>query len=196
MNCDVNYSYSPAFQAQLKVKGLDLDAKKLQQVCEIVENKSQHYAGDVVDLSEMAVQRDDGSFFSSTNFALNGKDVGVAVTKDFKEFFENNPVNDVAKTLLRVFKKGKANEIFENHMRFIKRNIKSAMCGELQSVTKFKATATRKDFQKAQIQENLLLSYRSRINNLREQRKNLENLHDEISEKIIDTPISSIMYWD
>jgi ABC-type oligopeptide transport system ATPase subunit len=194
--CDVRYSNAPAFQAQLRVKGLKLDAEKLAQVNEIVMNKSQHYADDVLELSEFSVQRDDGSFFKSTNFEMNGIDVGVAVSKDFKDFFENNSVNDVAKALLRVFKKGKANEIFENRIGSITKNIRSAMVGKLESAEKFNAAFERDNYSEARVQRNLLTSYRNRINTLKEQRKNLENLHEEISEKITDTPISSIVYWD
>ena len=197
MDCrDVNYSYSPAFQAKLKVNDLNLNAKKLKQVCEIVENKSQQYSDDVLDLSEMIVRRDDGSVFSSTNFSLNGQDVGVAVTKDFMEFFDNNSAIDVSKALLRVFKKGKANEVFQNRIHCIKENIKSAISGELLSADKYKAAIKRKDFLQAQIQEILSLSFKNRVKSLEGQRKNIENLHEEISDKITNTPISSIMYWD
>lgn len=197
MDCrDVNYSYSPAFQAQLRVNGLKLNANKLEQVSEIFENKSQHYLEDVLDLSEMTVRRDNGSVFSSTNFSLNGEDVGIAVTKDFREFFDNNSAKDVAKALLRVFKKGKANEIYENRLRFIKKNIRSAMLGEMQSSEKYNLAVAQNDFSNAKIQENLSLNHKNRVKALEEQRKNLKKLHGEISEKITDTPISGIIYWD
>lgn len=197
MDCrDVRYSNSPAFQAQLKVKNLKLDAEKLAQVNEIVEKKSQHYAKDVLELSGLRVSRDDGTVFHSTNFSLNSEDIGVAVTKQFKEFFDNNSAKDVAKGLLRVFKKGKANEIYENRLRFIKKNIRSAMSGELLSADKFKAAIKRKDFPQAQIQEILSLSFKNRVKSLESQRKNIENLHEEISDKITNHPISSIIYWD
>lgn len=197
MDCrDIRYSNAPAFQARLKVKGLKLDAEKLAQVNEIFSNKSQHYAKDVVELTGFSVRRNNGKIFHSTNFTLNGEDVGVAETKDFKEFFDNNSANDIAKAFLRVLKKGKANEIFENHMRFIKRNIKSAMCGELKCTEKLNAAKERKDFPKAEIQKVLIENFKNRITALTGQKENIKSVHNKISEKITDTPISSIMYWD
>jgi type VI protein secretion system component Hcp len=70
------------------------------------------------------------------------------------------------------------------------------MSGELKCTEKINAAKERKDFPKVQIQEVLIKSFKNRITALKEQRENIKSVHNKISNKITDTPISSIMYWD
>ena len=193
----IDTSYSPSFQANLRIKGLKFkDTKKLEAVKKLFEEKTQHYGTDIFTLKGYRFQGDKGQFLHATDYVLNGENISFSLTHSLKDFFENNSAKDIAKSLVRVFKKGKANEVFNKKLNAINKNIQRTYAGNLLNEEKSHMAAKRGNINLANIYRTLSLSNERRSNTLLAQRKALQAEYDRVSQKITDNPISKIVEWD
>ena len=190
-------SYSPSFQANLRIKGLNFkDKKKLEAVKDIFAKKTQHYASDTFTLKGVKYQNDKGQFYHSIDFVCNGNGTCFALTGTFKKFFENNSAEDVAKSLVRVFKKGKADDVFSKKFNIINKNLQRTYAGSLLNEEKASLASLRGHEALANRYRFLSESNEKRSNTLLAQRESLKEYFDTIIEKIKDNPISNVVYWD
>jgi len=191
-------SNSPSFQANLKIKDLKFnDVEKLTKVKEIFANKSKHYADDILEIRNVSYRNDADEILKTADFTLNnGDSIGSALTKDLKTYFENNSASDIAKSLLRVFKKGKAVEVFGNQIEQISRNIKRTTASQVLNFNKAVLALERGDNRFARIYNFMETQNKNRVNTLMQTRRLTQERFDNISEKIANDPISDIVIWE
>ena len=191
-------SNSPSFQANLKIKDLKFhDVEKLTKVKEIFANKSKHYADDILEIRNVSYRNDADEILKAADFTLNnGDSICFALTKDLKTYFENNSASDIAQSLLRVFKKGKAVEVFGNQIEQISRNIKRTTASQVLNFNKAVLALERGDKRFARIYNFMETQNKNRVNTLMQTRRLTQERFDNISEKIANDPISDIVIWE
>ena len=116
----ISNQHQPAFQAKLNFGEVKIPNSKA--ICEKFEDLTKHYKNDTLDITSSIIERDDGTSFKNANFEVNGREIGFIPTlKEFKKFCKKHSPEEVAKSLSKVFKFGKHDEVATKKSRnFIK----------------------------------------------------------------------------
>ena len=180
----INNQHQPAFQAKLNIKKFKIPNSN--EICEKFENLTRRYENDSLDLTSSQISRDDGTFFKNVDFVVNGRDVGfIATLREFKMFCKEHTPDEVAKSLSKVFKFGKLDDIYSKKVTAIHKNLKSAKLALFRS-------QHRPDSKVSRI---LVNNSEARINMLEKQLYAEGEKYNEITDKIFgNDPINKIFY--
>lgn len=180
----INNQHQPAFQAKLNIKKFKIPNSN--EICEKFENLTRRYENDSLDLTSSQIFRDDGTFFKNVDFVVNGRDFGfIATLREFKMFCKEHTPDEIAKSLSKIFKFGKLDDIYSKKVTAIHKNLKSA------KLTLFRAQ-NRPDNNVSRV---LVNSSQARVNTLEKQLKANREKRNEVIDKIFgNDPINKIFY--
>ena len=190
-------AYSPSFQANLVVEGLKFkDQKKLQAVKQLFAQKTQHYADDTFLLKGVRYNaHDSGHFRHRVAYQLNENyEEFSSHLHEFREFFENNSAEDIARGLVRIFKHDKAKHIYSKRISRISRNLKRTYAGNARNLNLAEEAEYCGDKLFAQRYRYLAESSEKRSQALLAQRKAMQSEQKQVLEKVTDHPIFDIVY--
>lgn len=182
----INNTQQPSFQAKLDLKGIKLNDK--QKICERFEAITQHYKSDVLEIEPQVIERADGSTFKNTNFACNGKNIGFMVhIKEFKDFCKQHTPEEIAKSLSKIFKAGKQNEVHRAKMTELQKG-KERVLTNLNRAQYMPNSKTS---------ESLMARSLARLEDIEQQTTSEQTKHNIITEKILkDDPINENFYLE
>lgn len=180
----INNQHQPAFQAKLNFGEIKIPNSKA--ICEKFEDITKHYKNDTLDITSSIIPREDGSAFKCTNFEINGREIGFIPTlKEFKKLCKKHSPEEVAKSLSKIFKFGKLDDIYSKKVTAIHKNLKSAKLALFRS-------QHRPDSKLSRV---LVNNSEARINMLEKQLYAEGEKYNEITDKIFgDDPINKIFY--
>lgn len=180
----ISNQHQPAFQAKLNFGEVKIPNSKA--ICEKFEDLTRHYKNDTLDITSSVIERDDGTSFKNTNFEVNGREVGFVPTlKGFKKFCKEHTPDEVAKSLSKVFKFGKHDEVSLKKIAELYKNLRSV------NFAIFKAQS----MPGTKMSEFLLNSSSARLSTLEKQAEAERKSYADITNKIFgDDPINRIFY--
>lgn len=190
---ETNYknTSTPAFTANLTTKGIKLGKKKLNAVQAKFAQLTQHYKNDTFTLERNVVRRDNGQIFHSVDYNMDDLTVGwCSNLGEFKNWFNETPVDEIAKTLSRIFKAGKFKEIRTSKESSLIKNRMSAYSNS--ELNKIKAERNNND----KIYQSLADSQAKRAAKLSEELKTYKEKADKIENKIKDFQSNVEIYWE
>ena len=196
MNIDTTQTKQPAFQANIKLKGFKFnDAEKFKAVQEIFSKKTQHYTDDVLEISSRAVEGDNGRVFYSADYAVNGQDLAsTTYVSDLKDLFNNSSANDFAKTLSKIFKVGKVEELQLSKLITINKNLRSAWANR--ELNSFKLVNAKPESARVFRFQKLMDNNAKRIEVLEAQKAAIKEKYSEISNKIKgSSDLDIVSFW-
>lgn len=191
MNNNYN-TVQPAFTANLVTNGIKLNPQKLKAVQERFSKLTQHYKDDTLTISARIIKGDDiigGQSLHVADFnTANDNPASIADFKDFKKWFEVGSVEEIAKSLTRVFKSGKFYETQEPKIEGMKKLLNHVQLAA--SVNANKAQASHKPVYTVLAAKNLAKAEALK----KDIQKAQEHTYD-ILERIQDYPIDAPIYW-
>lgn len=193
MNSNYN-TIQPNFTANVVANGIKLDSKKLEAVQKRFSQLTQHYKEDTLTISAKMINGkkiggDVGQVFHVADFnTAQDNPASIIYFKDFKKWFEMGSVEEIAKSLTRIFKSGKFNEVQEPKLIQMKKNLMHVQ------------NAAEINSKKAEISQNPIYSVLAANNKARGEslRKEIVNTQDytyDILNKIQDYPIDAPIFW-
>lgn len=197
MNIDTTQTKQPAFQANVKLKGFKFnDTEKFKAVQEIFSKKTQHYSDDVLEISTRAVEGDNGRIFYSADYAVNGQDVAsTTYVSDLKDLFNNSSAKDFAKTLSKIFKVGKLEDLQLSKLMTINKNLRSAWANR--ELNSFKLANAKPESANALHFKKLMDNNAKRVDALEAQKAAVKEKYSEITDKIKESSdLDVISFWD
>jgi len=186
---NTNYSTpQPAFTAKMVVNGMKFDPEKLNAVGKKLSEYTQHYKNDTLRISKELVKSEDTSFYT-LDFGNNKTSAGFIVEiAQFKKWFDESSVDDIAKSFARVFKYAKLKEIKRNNMGDLRRLFKRALDNEELNRTKYELT-------KNPVFKTLAVNSERKAKNLDLEIKRSSAYYQSLNEKITDNPINKLFNW-
>ncbi len=180
----INNQHQPAFQAKLNFGEIKIPNSKA--ICEKFEDITKHYKNDTLDITSSIIPREEGSAFKCTNFEINGREIGFVPTlKEFKKFCRKHTPDEVAKSLSKVFKFGKHDEVSLKKLAELYKNLRSVNFAMTKAMS-MPGTKTS---------EFLISSSSARLSTLEKQAKAESKRYADITDKIFgDDPINKIFY--
>ena len=182
----INNTQQPSFQAKLELKGIKL--RDQQKICERFEAITQHYKSDVLEVAPQVIEKADGSTFKNTNFACNGRNVGFMIyLKEFIDFCKQHTTEEIAKSLSKIFKAAKQNEVHGAKMTELQKGKERAL-----------TNLNRAEYMpNSKISESLTARSLARLENIEQQTASEQTKHNTITEKILkDDPINENFYLE
>lgn len=180
----ISNQHQPAFQAKLNFGEVKIPNSKA--ICEKFEDLTKHYKNDTLDITSSIIERDDGTSFKNTNFEVNGRDIGFVPTlREFKRFCRKHTPDEVAKSLSKVFKFGKHDEVATKKIAELYKNLRSVNVALTRAMS-MPGTKTS---------EFLISSSSARLSTLEKQAETESKRYADITDKIFgDDPINKIFY--
>ncbi len=190
-----NYNAAqPAFTANFVSNGIKLNPKKLEAVQEKFSKLTQQYKNDTLTVSPKVIlgtkeDGDAGRSFHIADFMVGDENpASIIYLRDFKEWFNIGSVDEIAKSLTRIFKSGKFNSKQQPKV--------SGMKKELEHVQKSAASNLKKaEVTQKPIYQVLADKNNARAESLKKEIRSTEDYNSEIIDRIQDYPIDAPIQW-